>query len=216
MLYATFLQVPFTRLIAAFRDVRFLTAVLAINFVVVPVVVAALTLPLTLSRAVLLGVLLTLLTPCIDYAIVFCGLAGGDHRRPPAGRRARADADPDGRAAPTAVAVRRARTRRHRRPRPVPGGIRGPHRGAAAAGLGHPDARGSAPQRAARSAPGLFLAELRRSSNPAVGVRGDERRHGAVDDGDAVRRGRRPVRLRPAHPAAAARAVLNLPPGHKT
>lgn len=81
MLYATFLQVPFTRLIAAFRDVRFLTAVLAINFVVVPVVVAALTLPLTLSRAVLLGVLLTLLTPCIDYVIVFCGLAGGDHRR---------------------------------------------------------------------------------------------------------------------------------------
>ena len=81
LLYATFLQVPFTRLIAAFRDVRFLTAVLAINFVVAPVVVAALTLPLTLPRAVLLGVLLTLLTPCIDYVIVFCGLAGGDHRR---------------------------------------------------------------------------------------------------------------------------------------
>jgi ACR3 family arsenite transporter len=79
LLCATFLQ-AFARLIAAFRDVRFLTAVLAINFVVVPVVVAALTLPLTLSRTVLLGVLLTLLTPCIDYVIVFCGLA--DRLRP--------------------------------------------------------------------------------------------------------------------------------------
>lgn len=43
LLYATFLQVPFTKLAAAFRDVRFLAAVLAVNFVVVPLVVAALT-----------------------------------------------------------------------------------------------------------------------------------------------------------------------------
>ncbi len=81
LLYATFLQVPFTKLTAAFRDVRFLAAVLAVNFVVVPLVVAALTSVVTLPRAVLLGVLLTLLTPCIDYVIVFCGLAGGDNQR---------------------------------------------------------------------------------------------------------------------------------------
>lgn len=81
LLYATFLQVPFTKLAAAFRDVRFLAAVLAVNFVVVPLVVAALTSVATLPRAVLLGVLLTLLTPCIDYVIVFCGLAGGDNQR---------------------------------------------------------------------------------------------------------------------------------------
>lgn len=81
LLYATFLQVPFTKLAEAFRDRRFLTAALVLNFVVVPLVVAALTAVATLPQAVLLGVLLTLLTPCIDYVIVFSGLAGGDSRR---------------------------------------------------------------------------------------------------------------------------------------
>ena len=77
LLYATFLQVPFTAIARALRDLRFLSATLVLNFVLVPAVVAALTLWLPLSRAVLLGVLLTLLTPCIDYVIVFTGLAGG-------------------------------------------------------------------------------------------------------------------------------------------
>jgi ACR3 family arsenite efflux pump ArsB len=81
LLYATFLQVPFTKLTAAFRDVRFLSAVLAVNFIVVPLVVAALVTVVSLPQAVLLGVLLTLLAPCIDYVIVFCGLAGGDNQR---------------------------------------------------------------------------------------------------------------------------------------
>ena len=81
LLYATFLQVPFTRVADAFRDVRFLSAVLVLNFVVVPVVVAALTAVVSLPQAVLLGVLVTLLTPCIDYVIVFSGLAGGDNQR---------------------------------------------------------------------------------------------------------------------------------------
>lgn len=81
LLYATFLAVPFTKLTAAFRDVRFLAALLVVNFAVVPVVVAVLTGIVSLPQAVLLGVLLTLLTPCIDYVIVFCGLAGGDSQR---------------------------------------------------------------------------------------------------------------------------------------
>lgn len=81
LLYATFLQVPFTTLAEAVRDRRFLTAALVLNFVVVPLVVAALTLVVTFPQAVLLGILLTLLTPCIDYVIVFSGLAGGDSRR---------------------------------------------------------------------------------------------------------------------------------------
>lgn len=81
LLYATFLQVPFTKLTNAFRDVRFLTATLVLNFAAVPLVVAALTLVVSLPQAVLLGVLLVLLTPCIDYVIVFSGLAGGDSQR---------------------------------------------------------------------------------------------------------------------------------------
>lgn len=81
LLYATFLQVPFTRLAGAFRDTRFLASALVLNFVIVPLVVFALTAFVPLSQAVLLGVLLTLLTPCIDYVIVFSGLAGGDSQR---------------------------------------------------------------------------------------------------------------------------------------
>lgn len=81
LLFATFLQVPLARLGEGLRDVRFLVAVLVVNFVVVPLVVAGLTAVVTLERAVLLGVLLTLLTPCIDYVIVFTGLAGGDSQR---------------------------------------------------------------------------------------------------------------------------------------
>lgn len=81
LLYATFLQVPFTKLTSGFRDGRFLGAVLVVNFVIVPLVVGALTVVVPLQQAVLLGVLLTLLTPCIDYVIVFSGLAGGDSQR---------------------------------------------------------------------------------------------------------------------------------------
>lgn len=81
LLYLTFLQVPFTQVTAAFRDARFLVTVLAVNFVAVPLVVAGLVAVAPLEQAVLLGVLLTLLTPCIDYVIVFSGLAGGDSQR---------------------------------------------------------------------------------------------------------------------------------------
>ena len=81
LLYATFLQVPFTALSRSFRDGRFLAAVLVVNFLLVPVIVWALTRVLPDDRAVLLGVLLVLLTPCIDYVIVFAGLAGGSAQR---------------------------------------------------------------------------------------------------------------------------------------
>lgn len=81
LLYATFLQVPFTTLTRSFRDGRFLGAVLVVNFLLVPVIVWGLTLMLPADRAVLLGVLLVLLTPCIDYVIVFAGLAGGSGQR---------------------------------------------------------------------------------------------------------------------------------------
>ena len=81
LLYATFLGVPFTRLGEAFRDVRFLVTLLVLNFVLVPVVVYALSRFVATDDAVLLGVLLVLLTPCVDYVIVFTGLAGGAHAK---------------------------------------------------------------------------------------------------------------------------------------
>ncbi|MBE2318610.1 arsenic resistance protein [Solirubrobacter sp. CPCC 204708] len=81
LLYATFLQVPFTALRAAFADRRFLLAALTLNFVVVPPVAFALAQLAPGNTAVELGVLMVLLTPCIDYVIVFTRLAGGSDRR---------------------------------------------------------------------------------------------------------------------------------------
>ncbi|SDH22600.1 arsenic resistance protein [Microbacterium pygmaeum] len=79
LLYVTFLGVPFTRLADAFRDARFLTTLLLLNFVIVPVIVLALSRLVAGEAALLVGVLLVLLTPCIDYVIVFTGIAGGAH-----------------------------------------------------------------------------------------------------------------------------------------
>lgn len=47
----------------------------------VPLVVAAMVVFLPDDRAVRMGVLLVLLTPCVDYVIVFSGLAGGSNQR---------------------------------------------------------------------------------------------------------------------------------------
>ena len=81
MLYATFMQVPFTALRAAWADHRFLSASLGLNFLIVPVIVFALSRLAPGGTAVELGVLLVLLTPCIDYVIVFTRLAGGSDQR---------------------------------------------------------------------------------------------------------------------------------------
>lgn len=77
LLYATFLGVPFARMGQALRDGRFLATVLVLNFVVVPVVVWALSRIVAHDRVLLVGVLFVLLTPCIDYVIAFTGIAGG-------------------------------------------------------------------------------------------------------------------------------------------
>ncbi|MCX4442230.1 arsenic resistance protein [Streptomyces albidoflavus] len=81
LLFVTFLQVPAAELFRSLRDGRFLAAVLMVNFVVVPLVVAAMFVLLPADQAVRIGVLLVLLCPCIDYVIVFSGLAGGSSRR---------------------------------------------------------------------------------------------------------------------------------------
>ncbi|GAA2126589.1 arsenic resistance protein [Streptomyces synnematoformans] len=81
LLYVTFLQVPAAELLRSLRAGRFLAAALVVNFVVVPLVVAAMFAFLPDGQAVRTGVLLVLLTPCIDYVIVFSGLAGGSSGR---------------------------------------------------------------------------------------------------------------------------------------
>lgn len=80
MLFVTFLQVPLAELGRAFQQTRFLAVLLAANFVVVPAIVAIL-LPLAPDDAMVrLGVLLVLLTPCIDYVVTFAHLGRADAR----------------------------------------------------------------------------------------------------------------------------------------
>ncbi|GAA4666622.1 arsenic resistance protein [Frondihabitans cladoniiphilus] len=81
LLFATFLGVPLTQVGKAFKDVRFLGTVLIVNFVVVPLVVWGLSRFVASDRALLVGVLLVLLAPCVDYVIVFTGIAGGAKER---------------------------------------------------------------------------------------------------------------------------------------
>jgi ACR3 family arsenite efflux pump ArsB len=78
LLYVTFLEIPFVRIRRAFTNGRFMAATLGMNFLVVPVVVWALTRFLPQEPVVLVGAFMVLLTPCIDYVITFTELAGGN------------------------------------------------------------------------------------------------------------------------------------------
>lgn len=80
LLYVTFLQVPFRELRRSFTHGRYMAAVLALNFLIIPAVVWLLARLAPQEPAFLLGVYLVLLTPCIDYVIVFAGIGGGEDR----------------------------------------------------------------------------------------------------------------------------------------
>ncbi len=80
MLFATFLQVPVRELRQALGRVRFLAALLVANFVAIPLLVALLVQFLPPDPLVRLGVLLVLLTPCIDYVVTFSHLGRADAR----------------------------------------------------------------------------------------------------------------------------------------
>ncbi|MBD2761278.1 arsenic resistance protein [Kocuria sp. cx-116] len=81
LLNATFLGIPFTRLGDVLRNWAFLRSTLWLNFVLAPVVVFGLSRFVAHDQALLAGVLLVLLCPCVDYVMVFTGLAGGAHER---------------------------------------------------------------------------------------------------------------------------------------
>ena len=80
MLFATFLQVPLANLRHAFTRIRFLSALLTTNFLIIPLLVALLIPLLPAGPLVKLGVLLVLLTPCIDYVVTFSHVGRADAR----------------------------------------------------------------------------------------------------------------------------------------
>ncbi|POR43645.1 arsenic resistance protein [Methylobacterium sp. V23] len=80
MLFATFLQVPLRELGHAFTGARFLAALMAVNFLAIPLLVAGLTLLLPADPKLRLGVLMVLLTPCVDYVVTFAHLGRANAR----------------------------------------------------------------------------------------------------------------------------------------
>ncbi|WGD37669.1 bile acid:sodium symporter [Lysinibacter sp. HNR] len=78
LLFFTFLGIPLLELRASLRDARFLSAVLVLNFVMVPMLVWIISFFVRGNTALLVGVVLVLVTPCVDYVIVFAGLARGN------------------------------------------------------------------------------------------------------------------------------------------
>ena len=80
MLFVTFLQVPVADLGRAFTRIRFLSALLITNFLIVPLLVAGLIQFLPNDPMIRLGVLFVLLTPCIDYVVTFSHLGRADAR----------------------------------------------------------------------------------------------------------------------------------------
>lgn len=80
LLFSMFCQIPFFKLQEAFKNKAFFKALILGNFVLIPSLVWVLTNIFSLDTATHLGVLLVLLTPCIDYVIVFSHLGKGDSK----------------------------------------------------------------------------------------------------------------------------------------
>lgn len=80
LMFGMFAQIPFFRLKEALTNRKFIYALLITNYIAVPILVWGLTRFLPADPAILLGVLLVLLTPCIDYVIVFTHLGRGNEK----------------------------------------------------------------------------------------------------------------------------------------
>lgn len=80
MLFVTFLQVPLADLGRAFMHWRFMAPLLTANFLAIPLFVAVLTHFLPPDPLIRFGVLLVLLTPCIDYVVTFAHLGRANAR----------------------------------------------------------------------------------------------------------------------------------------
>ena len=75
-----FCQIPFLKLREALSNRRFIGALLLVNFILIPLLVLALTKLFPQPGPVLIGGFLVLLTPCIDYVIVFTQLGKGNEK----------------------------------------------------------------------------------------------------------------------------------------
>jgi len=80
LMFGMFTQIPFTSMRESLGNRRFILAILTANYIAVPLVVWVLSQFLPQQTPLLLGVYLVLLTPCIDYVIVFTHLGRGNEK----------------------------------------------------------------------------------------------------------------------------------------
>lgn len=80
LLYSMFCQIPFLELKQALKDRSFFKALLFGNFFLIPLLVWILISIFPTTSIITLGILLVLLTPCIDYVIVFSHLGKGNSK----------------------------------------------------------------------------------------------------------------------------------------
>lgn len=80
LMYGMFAQIPFLKIREAVSNVRFMIALLIGNFVIVPIIVGGLISIFPQPAPIVLGICLVLLTPCIDYVIVFTQLGKGNEK----------------------------------------------------------------------------------------------------------------------------------------
>ncbi|OMD04112.1 arsenic resistance protein [Paenibacillus sp. FSL R5-0636] len=80
LLFSMFSQIPFLKLKEALNNGNFIGALLLVNFILIPLLVFLLIKVFPQPSPVLIGVCLVLLTPCIDYVIVFTQLGKGNEK----------------------------------------------------------------------------------------------------------------------------------------
>ena len=80
LLYTMFCQIPFKQLLCGFQQKRFLLALMSVNFILIPLVIAGVYRFLPRSESIRLGIYLVLLTPCVDYVIFFTKVGKGDEK----------------------------------------------------------------------------------------------------------------------------------------
>lgn len=78
LMFSMFAQIPFLELKRAFSHPQFFVALFMSNYVIVPLIVWALLHSFAPDSTLKIGILLVLLTPCIDYVVVFTKLGKGD------------------------------------------------------------------------------------------------------------------------------------------
>lgn len=80
LLYSMFTQIPFFELKRSLKNKNFIKALFISNYIFVPIIVWIISRFVAYDVSLLLGVILVLLTPCIDYVIVFTALGKGDEK----------------------------------------------------------------------------------------------------------------------------------------